>query len=55
MDTDSSNALHIALSWYSVAAAKDDDCLKIYKSLKNGESFVIEPFEQLLDSITWTN
>lgn len=42
-------------SWYSVATAKDDDCLKIYKSLKNGESFVIEPFEQLLDSITWTN
>jgi hypothetical protein len=42
-------------SWYSVAAAKDDDCLKIYKSLKNGESFVIEPFEQLLDSITWSN
>lgn len=41
-------------SWYSVAASKDEDCLKIYRSLKGGESFVIEPFEQLLDSITWS-
>ena len=41
-------------SWYSVAASKDEDCLKIYRSLKGGESFVIEPFEQLLYSITWS-
>jgi len=41
-------------SWYSVAASKDEDCLKIYRSLKDGESFVIEPFEQLLSSITWS-
>ena len=41
-------------SWYSVAASNDEDCLKIYRSLKDGESFVIEPFEQLLNSITWS-
>ena len=42
-------------SWYNVATANDKECIKIYKSLGNGQSFVIEPFEQLLDSITWSN
>ena len=42
-------------SWYDVATANDKECIKIYKSLGNGESFVIEPFEQLLDAVTWSN
>lgn len=33
----------------------DKECIKIYKSLGNGQSFLIEPFEQLLSSITWAN
>lgn len=41
-------------SWHDVAAANGKDCLRIYRSLENGDSFVIEPFEQLLDMITWT-
>lgn len=29
--------------------------LRIHKVLKTGEAFVIEPFDQFLDSVTWSN
>jgi len=42
-------------SWYSItASSKSKDSLKIVRTLDNGESFVIEPFDQFLESINWS-
>lgn len=42
-------------SWYSVVSNdKSRESLKIVRSLATGETFVIEPFDQFLESISWS-
>ena len=43
-------------SWYSLAANQEGkDTLRIVRSLSSGETYVIEPFDQFLDGINWSN
>ena len=43
-------------SWYSASSNQDGkDSMKIVRSLGNGETYIIEPFDQFLETINWSN